>query len=194
MRRALTALLLAAASTSVAAQTSPATPSSQAPPDGSTVTVTGCLTRDEANAFVLTSVTWDSTGSSAPAGHHDHQQQPPAPSTPPMTTPTTPSTAPADSAAKKTADDALQRANENKTASTGKLRIAGNATQLKLADHVGHTITATGMLAASDPVVTPGVVLPDAPSGPKPAPKPSSDSQLRVLNVRSIAHVAADCK
>jgi len=195
MRRAFTALLIAAASTSFAAQTATtAKPSSQAPADGSTVTVTGCLAKgDGANAFVLNNVRWDSTSpASGQAGHHD-QQQPPAPSTPPpMTTPTTPSTAPADSAAKKTADDALQRAQRG--ASAEKLRIAGNVAQLKLADHVGHTITASGTLAASDPVVTPGVVLPDPPAGSKPAPKPSADSQLRVLNVRSITHVAGECR
>jgi hypothetical protein len=192
MRRALTALLLAAASASLAAQTSTAKPSSPSPPDGSTVTVTGCLTRDAANAFVLTGVKWDSIGSPAPAGHHDHQQTP-APSTQPsMTTPSTPSTAPADSAAKKTADEALQRAPQ--APATDQLRVAGNAAQLKLADHVGHTITATGMLAVPDPPVTPGVVLPEPKSGPRPAPKPPSDSQLRVLNVRSITHVAGECK
>ena len=108
-----------------------------------------------------------------------------------MTTPTTPSTAPAESAAKKTADDALQRAGKAPTGE--KLRIAGNAAQLKLADHVGHTITATGMLGSSDPVVTPGVVLPEPPAGSKPAPKPS-DSQTRVLNVRTVTMVSADCK
>jgi hypothetical protein len=196
MRRALTALLIAAASASLAAQasTAAAKPSSQSPPDGSTVTVTGCLAKGESpSAFVLTSVRWDSTGaSSGQAAHHEHQQ-PPTPSTPPpMTTPTTPSTAPADSAAKKTADEALQRA--SKAPGNDKLRLAGNTTQLKLADHVGHTLTATGMLAAADPVVTPGIVLPDPPPGSKPASRPSSDSQLRVLNVRSVTMVSADCK
>jgi hypothetical protein len=195
MRRAFTALLIAAASTSLAAQTSNAArPTSQAPADGSTVTVTGCLAKgDSANTFVLTNVRWDSTGAATrgQAGHH--QQQPPAPSTPPMTTPTTPSTAPADSAAKKTADEALQRAATDKAANTESLRIAGNTAQLKLADHVGHTITATGMIAKADPVVTPGVVLPDPPADKKPAPKPSSASPMRVLNVRSFNHVAPAC-
>jgi hypothetical protein len=193
MRRVLTALLIAAGSTSLAAQAPTTKPSSQSPADGSTVTVTGCLAKgDGTNAFVLTGVRWDST--SAPAsGQAGHHQQTPTPATtPPMTTPTTPSTAPADSAAKQTADDALQRA--QKGAGSEKLRIAGNIVQLKLADHLGHTITATGMLAASDPVVTPGVVLPDAPAGSKPAPKPSADAQLRVLNVRSVTHVAGECK
>ena len=198
MRRAFTVLLIAAASSSLAAQApTTAKPSAQAPADGTTVTVTGCLGKGAAaNTFVLANVRWDSTGSapSGQAGHHDHQQPPASTAPPPMTTPTTPSTAPADSAAKKTADSALQRANAGEAAGGETLRLAGNTAQLKLADHVGHTVTATGMLAAPDPVVTPAVVLPDPPAGSKPAPKPPSDSPLRVLNVRSITHVAGECK
>ena len=75
------------------------------------------------------------------------------------------------------------------------LRLAGAATQLKLADHVGHTITATGMIAQADPVVTPGIILPGSPDAPAKIPtdkKPAAPA--RVLNMRSFTHVAAECK
>jgi hypothetical protein len=110
-----------------------------------------------------------------------------------MTTPTTPSTAPAESAAKQTADEALQRA--AKAPPRESLRLAGAASQVKLADHVGHTITATGMISAADPAVTPAVVLPDGPPAPaRPAAKTAGDPPMRVLNLRSFSHVAAGCK
>ena len=196
MGSALTVLLIAAASTALAAQSSTPPTKLQSPPDGSTVTVTGCLTKGEpAGSFILTNVHFDSTNTpTASQGQHHDQKQPPTPSTPPpMTTPTTPSTAPAESAAKKTADEALQRA--GKAPPRESLRLAGAASQLKLADHVGHTITATGMIGSADPVVTPGVVLPDGPPAPpQPAPKPAGDAPLRVLNMRSFTHVAAECK
>jgi len=197
MRSALPPILAVAAVIATAAQTPPPASKPASPPDGSTVTVTGCLARvDTSSAFVLNKVRWDST--SAPAakqgGHHEPQ---PAPATPPpLTTPSTPPTAPAPSAAKQTADEALQRA--MKPASSESLRLAGDVTKLKLADHAGHTITATGMLGPPDPVVTPAVVLPDPPaSGGKSASanKPSAaDAPMRVLNVRSITHVAAECR
>ena len=193
MGPALTALLIAA-SAALAAQSAAPPAKRQSPPDGSTVTVTGCLTQGEpAGAFILTSVHFDSINT-PPTGqgqHHD-QKQPPTPSAPPpMTTPTTPSTAPAESAAKKTADEALQRATTAPQRES--LRLAGAASQSKLSDHVGHTITATGMLGAADPVVTPGVVLPDGPPAAKAGAKPAGDVPMRVLNMRSLTHVAAEC-
>ena len=194
MGSALTGLLIAAASTVFAAQSTP--PSKvQSPPDGSTVTVTGCLAKGEpSGSFILTSVHFDSVNTpTASQGQHHDQKQPPVPSTPPsMTTPTTPSTAPAESAAKKTADEALQRASQAPPRES--LRLAGAASQLKLSDHVGHTITATGMLASADPVVTPAVVLPDGAPAARAAPKPAGDAPMRVLNMRSFTHVAPECR
>src|SRR5215218_11106280 len=137
MTSALAPILAAGAVIVAAAQTpAPAKPSS--PPDGSTVTVTGCLARAEpSGSFVLNKVRWDST-TAAPkdqGGHHQGQQ--PAP--PPLTTPSTPTTAPAPSAAKQTADEALQRA--IKPTSGDSLRLVGDTAKLKLAEHAGHTIT-----------------------------------------------------
>ena len=61
MGPALTVLSIAAASTARAAQSS-ALRQSSSPPDGSTVTVTGCLTKGEPpGAFDLTNVHFDST-------------------------------------------------------------------------------------------------------------------------------------
>jgi hypothetical protein len=193
MRSALAVLLVAAAAAALAAQST--TPPS--PPDGSTATATGCLAKGaEPGAFVLTNVRWDSANAPASkqGGHHEQQPPPSAPSVPPsMTTPTTPSTAPAESAAKKTADEALQRATTAPPRES--LRLAGAATQSKLAEHVGHTITATGMVMAADPAVTPGVVLPEPPRGPaKPAPKSSGEPPMRVLNLRSFTDVSRECK
>ena len=195
MGSALTVLLIAAASTALAAQSSAPPTKIQSPPDGSTVTVTGCLAKSAtAGGFVLNNVHFASTNTPTTSqGQHHDQKQPPTPSTPPpMTTPSTPSTAPAESAAKKTADEALQRA--VKAPPRERLRLAGAASQLKLADHVGHTITATGMVGAGDPVVTPGIVLPDGPPAEKPAPKSGGETPMRVLNMRSFTHVAAECK
>ena len=193
MGSALTALLIAA-STALAAQSSAPPTKLQSPPDGSTVTVTGCLTKGEpAGSFILTNVHFDSINTPKGAQGHQNQKQPPTPSAPPpMTTPTTPSTAPAESAAKKTADEALQRA--TKAPPRESLRLAGSASQLKLSDHVGHTITATGMLGAADPVVRPGIVLPDDPPAGKAAAKPAGDAPMRVLNMRSFTAVASECK
>ena len=179
-----------------AAAQSPDTSKPAAPPDGSTVTVTGCLAKgDAANTFVLTNVRWDSTNTpTAQGAHHNHQAPATAaPSQPPLTTPSTPPTAPAPSAAKKTADAAMQKA---ANPSRDSLRLAGAATQLKLSDHVGHTITATGMIAQADPVVTPAVILPGSPGAPAKIPddKNTAAPPARVLNMRSFTHVAAECK
>jgi hypothetical protein len=191
MRSALASMLAVGAVISAAAQTPVPAAQPAAPPDGSTVTVTGCLSKpDASDVFVLNKVRWDSTAAADgnQGGHHD--QKPAAP--PRLTTPSTPSTAPAPSAAKETADESLQRATT--AASAERLRLAGDAKRLKLADHAGHTITATGMLGPPDPTVSPAVVLPDRPAGDKPAPANSSGAGMRVLNVRSITHVAAECK
>jgi len=60
MGPALTALLIAA-STALAAQSAAPPTTLQTPPDGSTVTVTGCLTKGEpAGSFILTNVHFDS--------------------------------------------------------------------------------------------------------------------------------------
>ena len=60
MGPALTALLIAL-STVPAAQSSAPPAKLQSPPDGSTVTATGCLTKGEpAGSFILTSVHFDS--------------------------------------------------------------------------------------------------------------------------------------
>jgi hypothetical protein len=51
------------------------------------------------------------------------------------------------------------------------LRLAGGLTRLKLGDHVRHIVSLTGMFAGEDRIVTPGIVLPDAPAGgDKPGP------------------------
>ena len=60
MGPALTALLIAA-STALAAQSAAPPTTLQSPPGGSTVTVTGCLTKGEPpGAFILTNVHFDS--------------------------------------------------------------------------------------------------------------------------------------
>ena len=67
MGPALTVLLIAAASTALAAQSSTPPTKLQSPPDGSTVTVTGCLTKGEpAGSFILTNVHFDSTNTPTP--------------------------------------------------------------------------------------------------------------------------------
>ena len=151
------------------AQGPPAPAQPASPPDGSTVTVTGCLAKGDApGSFVLNGVRWDSTNT--PAGkqgsHHDEGTAKPS--------------APTDARGQAAGPPVPER-----------LRLAGAATRLKLDAHIGHTITATGMLAPRDPVVTPGIVLPDPPPAANPGSKPPLP---RVLNLRSISHVAAECK
>jgi hypothetical protein len=172
MRHALAALAIAvAAALTASAQThAHGTPQVAPPPDGSSVTATGCLARgDAAKTFVLKNVTWQSTNvPSAQASGHAHGAPPPA-------------GAPAANAPGET------------------LRLGGAASTLKLDAHVGHTISATGTIAKRDPVVTPGIVLPD----PQPQGDTTSrtrDAEVRAsaaqrtLNMRSMAHVAAECK
>ena len=77
MGPALTALLIAA-STALAAQSAAPPTKLQSPPDGSTVTVTGCLTKGEpAGSFILTSVHFDSANAHDGQGQHHDQKQPP---------------------------------------------------------------------------------------------------------------------
>ena len=89
-----------------------------------------------------------------------------------------------------------------RAASPENLRLAGAAATLKMDAHVGHTISATGTLAKRDPIVTPGIVLPD--------PQPQGDTTSRTrdaeeaktkaaggprtLNMTSMSHVAPECK
>jgi hypothetical protein len=78
MGSALTGLSIAA-SIALAAQSTP--PSKiQSPPDGSTVTVTGCLAKGEpAGSFILTRVHFDSVNTPTPGKGQPHDQpQPPA--------------------------------------------------------------------------------------------------------------------
>src|SRR5215203_3906597 len=79
MGLALAVLLIAAASTTLVAQSSAPPTKLQSPPDGSTVTVTGCLTKGEpAGSFILTNVHFDSTNTPTTAqGQHHDQKQPP---------------------------------------------------------------------------------------------------------------------
>ena len=165
MTPALAFLLSAALAQGAAAPAQPASPA-----DGSTITVTGCLAKGDApGSFMLNGVRWDSTNtpSGKQGAHHDDATAKPA--------------------------DARQPAANAQVRES--LRLAGAATRLKLDAHVGHTITATGMLAQRDPVVTPGIVLPDSPPGTKPPVRTGGEPPLpRVLNLRSISHVAAECK
>jgi hypothetical protein len=79
-----------------------------------------------------------------------------------------------------------------------RLRLAGATTRLRLASYVGHTVTATGMLAPRDPEVRPGIVLPEA--GEKPASTPPRADDMpeaplpRIFNVRSVTDVAPQCR
>ena len=154
---------LAAQAPSTGAQT-PATPQAE----GKTVTVTGCLRMGpQTGMFILANAKWDATaGAPGQGGHH---------------------AAPKDRPATK----APGQVGSETSAAGETLRLAGGTTRLKLSEHVGHTVTATGMLAGEDRIVTPGIVLPDTPNR-----KPAVDAKptVRVFNVRSVTMVAADCK
>jgi hypothetical protein len=154
---------LAAQAPSPGAQT-PASP----PAEGKTVTVTGCLRMGpQTGMFVLANAKWDARpGAPGQGGHHDAPNDRPASSPP------------------GAAGSEIPSKGET-------LRLAGGTTRLKLNEHVGHTVTATGMLAGEDRIVTPGVVLPDTPNR-----KPGVEGKpaVRVFNVRSVTMVAADCK
>jgi hypothetical protein len=149
-------------------------PSTDAPapatasPEGTTVTATGCLRAGpQTGMFVLANAKWDGRSAEpSQTGHHGATKDRPAANLPG----TTGSEAPA---------------------GRGTLRLAGATARLKLNEHVGHTVTITGMLAPEDRVVTPGIVLPDTPNR---KPDEGGKPPARVLNVRSVTMVAADCK
>ena len=139
-----------------------------------TLTVTGCLRAGaRAGTFVLaSSKPASAAGDASPAGHHDA----PRPQGKPSPQPAGSDVVPGET-----------------------LRLAGTVPDVTLSDHVGHTVTVTGMIAPGDPVVTPAVVLPDT--------RPPGDSTSRdaargkdtaagprVLNIRSLTHVAGSCK
>jgi hypothetical protein len=171
MKYALAAVAIATMVPVAAAQHNHGATLAAAPPDGSAVTVTGCLARGPAaGTFVLNNVTWQSAN-----------------------TPTGTAAAPA------TKPSSAPPAAES-------LRLGGAASTLKLDAHVGHTISATGTLLKRDPVVTPGIVLPDPqPQGDttsraRDAEERNKDAQaraaasLRTLDMRSMSHVATECK
>ena len=167
-----TAGAAAAQPPATASQTRPAPP-----PDGSTVTVTGCLGKGDApGSFVLNNVQWKVAGAPAKSAsaHHEGTSQGEPPKAPATATSAAGAVVPGET-----------------------LRLAGAAAKLKIDAHLGHTISATGMVAAHDPVVAPGVVLPPAPRGNKASPgasEPKEPPLPRILNVRSFSHVAPDCK
>lgn len=175
------AVALVAQAPSTPAQTRPAQTQPAPAADGSTVTATGCLRAGEQpGTFVLERVRWKTAPDGPPgdgAAHHDASAQ--------RDRPTTPATA---------------AAGQRETPPAGEtIRLAGAAEKLKLSEHVGHTVTVTGMIAPRDPVVRPGVLLPDAPRGGDTTSRSAAADDKasafpRVLNVRSVTHVADECK
>jgi len=148
-----------------------------APPEGSIVTVTGCVRAgDQSDVFVLTNIRWEPN--KAPkqdvAGHHDSNPQRNRPATPKTSaTGQTDTPAPRD-----------------------RLRLAGAAARLEVNEHLGHTVSVTGMLAPEDPVVTPPIVVPDEAAADKSSRSqsgPAAMQRKQVLNVRSITHVSDTC-
>jgi hypothetical protein len=77
------------------------------------------------------------------------------------------------------------------------LRLAGAASALGLDAYVGHTISAAGTLAKTDPPVTPGVVLPE-PQGDTTSRTRAAEEQaastLRTFEMRSMTDVAPECR
>jgi hypothetical protein len=77
------------------------------------------------------------------------------------------------------------------------LRLAGAASSLGLDAYVGHTISATGALATTDPPVPPGIVLPE-PQGDTTSRTRAAEEQaastLRTFDMRSMADVAPECR
>jgi hypothetical protein len=139
-----------------------------APPEGTTVTATGCLRAGpQTGMFVLANAKWDvRSAEPSQTGHHGVPKDRPAANPP------------------GTAGSGTPSAGET-------LRLAGATARLKLNEHVGHTVTVTGMLAAEDRIVTPGIVLPDTPNR---KPDEGGKPPARVFNVRSVTMVSADCK
>lgn len=140
-----------------------------------TLTVTGCLRAGaRGGTFVLaSSKPASAAGDTSPAGQHDAPQPQGKPS-PPL--PAGSNVVPGET-----------------------LRLAGTVPGVTLSDHVGHTVTVTGMIAPGDPVVTPAVVLPDTrPPGDSTSREAARGKDTaagpRVLNIRSLTHVAGACK
>lgn len=77
------------------------------------------------------------------------------------------------------------------------LRLAGAASTLGLDAYVGHTITAAGTLARTDPPVSAAVVLPE-PQGDTTSRTRAAEEQaaptLRTFEMRSLTDVAPECK
>ena len=77
------------------------------------------------------------------------------------------------------------------------LRLAGAASSLGLEAYVGHTISATGALAKTDPPVTPGIVLPE-PQGDTTSRTRAAEEQaastLRTFDMRTMTDVAPECR
>ena len=77
------------------------------------------------------------------------------------------------------------------------LRLAGAASTLGLEAYVGHTISATGALAKTDPPVTPGIVSPE-PQGDTTSRTRTAEEQaastLRTFDMRSMTDVAPECR
>jgi hypothetical protein len=78
------------------------------------------------------------------------------------------------------------------------LRLAGAASTFQLEKYVGHTVSATGALARTDPPVTPGVLPDPQPQGDTTsrtrAAEEQATSMLRTFDLRSLTDVAAECR
>jgi hypothetical protein len=164
------ALMLTAA---VSAQTPPANQAS--PPEGAIVTATGCLRAgDQPGTLTLINIKWDPAEAASKNASAHHEAPPPAPAGPAGT---------------------ATRAGQPTS-----VRLAGPLTRLKVKEEIGHTVTVTGMLVPDDPIVTPGVVLPE-PTGDTTSREAEAARRNRpagprthVLNLRSITRVSAECK
>ena len=168
MTKLIAAIVLTAAA-GVAAQTPPPGPANPGPPPGgSTVTATGCIRAGaEPGGYTLANITWD--GDAAAKDGKAGQHHPASPE----------GGAPAPSSARPQT-----------------MRLAGAIERLKVSDHVGHTVTVTGMIASEDPIVTPAVVLPEPPIGDTTSREAAAKDAARrqVLNVRSLTMVKAACQ
>jgi hypothetical protein len=169
-----TAIALAMLTLSAAASALTPQISQAPPPEGGIVTGTGCVQAGERpGSFTLINIKWDAADAPAKnaGAHHD--------------TPAPRPTAPAAGA---------------RPAQPSTVRLAGPIARLKVNEQVGHLVTVTGMLAMDDPIVTPGVVLPeptgDTTSRQAEAARRAEAAPPRppVLNLRSLTRVAAECK
>ena len=143
------------------------------PPEGGIVTATGCLRAgDQPGTVVMTNIKWDPSDAAPKNAAAHHEAPAPAPAGPTGAATVQPAT----------------------------VRLAGPLTRLKVKDEIGRTVTVTGMLVPEDPIVTPGVVLPE-PTGDTTSReaeaarrKQASEPRRQVLNLRSLTRVAAECK